>query len=237
MHMKIGDSKTLAYATPLRRATARGAAFAAPSAPDSAEVMGIPETELTPKVRSAIMNLLAEVHRLRDEINQSQRRIAYLEQLADQDTLVPVINRRAFVRELSRVMSYGNRYRVNSSVLYFDVDGMKAINDAHGHAAGDAAVAHVARTLIENVRESDVVGRLGGDEFGVILAHTDAVMAQDKAETLSAAIRATPFAWKSGLISLSVSYGAYTFDQGESADAIIEAADRAMYAHKQEGRA
>lgn len=237
--MKIGESKTVAYAAPLRRVAARGTGFAsgAQAATDSAEVLGIPETELTPKVRSAIMNLLSEVQRLRDEIHQSQRRIAYLEQLADQDTLVPVINRRAFVRELSRVMSYGNRYAVNSSVLYFDINGMKTINDAHGHAAGDAAVLHVARTLTENVRESDVVGRLGGDEFGVILSHADAAMAQDKAQMLSAAIRTSPFTWKGSAISLTVSYGAYTFDQGESADAILEAADRAMYAHKQEGRA
>ncbi|MFO0995524.1 MAG: GGDEF domain-containing protein [Alphaproteobacteria bacterium] len=231
--MKIGDNRALGYARAIGRVAARKSDREPLAAADSATVLDIPEAELTPKVRTAIMSLMAEVQRLRDEIQQSQRRIAYLEQLADEDTLVPVVNRRAFVRELSRVMSYGNRYNVSSSVLYFDVNGMKTINDLHGHAAGDAALTHVARVLSESVRESDIVGRLGGDEFGVILAHSDQPAAKEKAQALTASIERTPFEWKGQRMRLQVSFGTYTFGPGETADAVLDAADRAMYAHKQ----
>lgn len=231
--MKIGDNKALAYARAVGRSAVRRTDRESVAPADTASVLDIPEAELTPKVRTAIMSLMAEVQRLRDEVQQSQRRIAYLEQLADEDTLVPVVNRRAFVRELSRVMSYGNRYNVSSSVLYFDVNGMKSINDLHGHAAGDAALTHVARMLAESVRESDIVGRLGGDEFGVILAHSDQAAAKEKAQSLSTAIERTSFEWKGQRMRLHVSFGTYTFGPGETADAVLDAADRAMYEHKQ----
>ena len=84
---------------------------------------------------------------------------------------MPVANRRSFVRELSRMLSYAQRYGGEISVLYFDVNDMKSINDTYGHAAGDAAIGHVANLLAASIRESDVVGRLGGDEFGIILAN------------------------------------------------------------------
>ena len=231
--MKIGDNKALSYARAVGKAAARKTDRGSAAPEDSATVLDIPEVELTPKVRTAIMSLMAEVQRLRDEVQQSQRRIAYLEQLADEDTLVPVVNRHAFVRELSRVMSYGNRYGVSSSVLYFDVDGMKSINDLHGHATGDAALTHVARILLECVRESDIVGRLGGDEFGVILAHSDQAAAQEKAQSLAASIEGVPLEWKGQRLRMHVSFGTYTFGPGETADAVLDAADRAMYAHKQ----
>ena len=85
--------------------------------------------------------------------------------LADEDSLLPVINRRAFVRELSRAMSFAQRYTQPSSLAFFDVNNMKTINDELGHAAGDAALMHVAEMLLEHVRHSDVVGRLGGDQW------------------------------------------------------------------------
>ena len=91
--------------------------------------MGIPEAEFTPKVRAAIMALMEEVDRLRRELQQTPARIAYLEQLADEDSLPPIANRRAFVRELSRMMSFAERYDTPASVIYFDVNDLKVIND------------------------------------------------------------------------------------------------------------
>ncbi|MDA0703837.1 MAG: GGDEF domain-containing protein [Proteobacteria bacterium] len=236
--MKIGETKTAPYLRSLSRAAAPSAggsnqAAAMAAAADSVAVMGIPETELTPKVRAAIMGLLDEVQRLRDELRQSVKRIAYLERLADQDSLLPVINRRAFVRELSRMLSFGERYGIVSSVLYFDINGMKAINDTHGHAAGDAALAQVAELLAENIRESDVVGRLGGDEFGVILTQADIAVAHEKAASLAAAIEDAPLIWKGREVSVGVAYGAQVFGAGDNADRVLDAADRAMYQRKQ----
>ena len=127
------------------------------------------------------MALLDEVSRLRQELDLTRKRISHLERMADEDSMLPIANRRAFVRELTRLISYSERYGTAGSVLYFDLNGMKEINDRYGHPAGDEALRHFARLLVANVRDSDVVGRLGGDEFGVILAQADEAQARDKA--------------------------------------------------------
>jgi diguanylate cyclase (GGDEF)-like protein len=194
--------------------------------------MGIPEAEFTPKVRQAIMVLLSEVESLRKELRDAKQRVGFLEQLADQDTLVPVVNRRAFVRELSRTMSYARRYNVPCSVLYFDVNGLKALNDRSGHGAGDAAIAHVAETLIAHVRESDIVGRLGGDEFGVILVHVDQAAAMEKAAMLAAAVAAKPALYQGQELRVSIAFGGYQFRPDENVDQVIDSADKAMYERK-----
>jgi diguanylate cyclase (GGDEF)-like protein len=199
---------------------------------DTTTVMGIPEAELTPKVRAAIMTLMEEVDRLRRDLETSRAHLDHLERMADQDSLVPVFNRRAFVRELSRILSYSERYGSASAVLYFDINSFKRINDTYGHAAGDAALAIVAKTLIEHVRGSDVVGRLGGDEFGVILAQSDQAKATEKAEQLADSIRHTSFDWEGENIKLDVAYGIYAFKEGGDAGSAIAAADKAMYAQK-----
>lgn len=208
------------------------AAQAAVPAQDTAAVLGIPQAELTPKVRAAIVTLMREVEQLRRDLSSAQQRLVDLERLADQDALAPIPNRRAFVRELSRLISFSQRYGTPSSLIYFDINGFKAINDAYGHAAGDRALLHVANTLIDNVRESDVVGRLGGDEFGVILANADEAATAEKARSLADAIRATPVIYEGHIISVVVAYGTSTFGAGDNATEAMAAADRAMYEHK-----
>lgn len=199
---------------------------------DVATIMGVPEAELTPKVRAAIDRLMAEVQSLREDMSRAQRRIEYLEQLADRDPLAPVLNRRAFVRELTRMITFSERYGMPGSVIYFDIDGMKRINDTWSHAAGDAVLKHIAEILIDDVRASDIVGRLGGDEFGVILAQADAAAATAKAKRLAAAIGANPVVWRDQPLDLGISYGIYTFTGGEKVDEALSAADEAMYARK-----
>lgn len=196
---------------------------------DRVAFLGLSEGELSPNVRVALQALLDEVSHLRDELVQTRKRIAHLEQLADEDAMLPISNRRAFVRELTRMISYAERYNSTGSVLYFDVNGMKAINDRLGHAAGDAALAHFARLLVENVRDTDVVGRLGGDEFGVILAQADERQAQEKASVLVHIIDETPFDWKGEMLTLSCAVGIHQFLAKQSAETAITAADANMY--------
>lgn len=199
-------------------------------------MLGIPESELTPKVQGAIMRLMEEVETLRREIEQSRQRISYLEQLADQDTLAPIANRRAFVRELSRIMAFAERYGTASSLIYFDVNDLKPINDTHGHAAGDAVLMQVAETLLGNVRESDVVGRLGGDEFAVILSQADEDQAVEKAADLVRRIEGQTLDWNGTDIAIHVAHGTYTIRGDDSAQEALAAADRAMYERKMAGR-
>ena len=204
-----------------------------PAAPlDVTTIQGIPQSELTPRVRLALDVLMAEVQDLRGALSQAKKRIGYLENLADQDTLAPVLNRRAFVRELARMISFAERYETPGSVLYFDIDGMKAINDRHGHGAGDLVVRHAAETLLSRLRGSDLVGRLGGDEFGVILTQADKDAALAKAQSLAQAIQAAPVKWNGDPLDIKVSYGVYTFAGGEAVEEALDRADKAMYAHK-----
>jgi diguanylate cyclase (GGDEF)-like protein len=219
-----------------KRAAASVSTGASHQIHDSTAVMGIPEAELTPKVRAAIMALMEEVAHLREELNNNRGRIQHLERLADQDSLLPVYNRRAFVRELTRAISMTERYGAPSTVIYFDVNNMKQINDTHGHAAGDAALRHVADTLLEQVRDSDVVGRLGGDEFGVILYQIDTDVAQDKSALLAQEIAKKPVPFNDSELTIHVTSGAYTFNGVEDAGQALAEADKAMYTRKQNGR-
>src|SRR5215467_7953058 len=95
----------------------------------SASVLGIPEQEFTPRVRDAIMTLMHEVDVLRRELDQTRSRLDDLVKAADQDMLLPILNRRAFVRELSRFIGFAERYGTPSSVVYFDLNNFKHIND------------------------------------------------------------------------------------------------------------
>jgi diguanylate cyclase (GGDEF)-like protein len=210
----------------------RRARDAAPAIGDGAAAGGIAETAAAPELHKLLADLAAERDRLREELTKARTRIASLERLADEDSLTPVANRRAFVRQLTRMIAFTHRYGVPASVVYFDVNNMKQINDAHGHPAGDAALRHIANVLRENIRGSDIVGRLGGDEFGVILAQTDEPQAHHKAAALAQAIIEQPLRWGEFTIPVSAAYGVYAFSGSDDPQHAIEAADKAMYQQK-----
>lgn len=238
-HMEIRDTRAVRRIGGIgRTGTAASPSSVEPSEGprDALTVAGLTEAELTPRVRKALMELLGEVDQLRRELHDTRTRIAYLEKLVDEDPLMPVANRRAFLRELTRMMDFAERYGVAGSIIYIDVNNMKQINDAYGHNAGDAALLQVARLLIENVRNTDVVGRLGGDELGVLLVQTDLQLAEIKAATLVAVVENQPLLWQGHELPLSVAYGVYSFAGGENAGEVIDAADRAMYENKRRSR-
>jgi diguanylate cyclase (GGDEF)-like protein len=202
---------------------------------DAGSVLGIApisQEALTPELREGVARLAAERDRLRDELAKARGRIASLERLADEDPLTGVANRRAFVRQLSRTIAFTHRYGVPASVVYFDLNNMKQINDAHGHPVGDAALRHLATVLRENVRSSDIVGRLGGDEFGVILAQTEEAQAHSKAAALAKAIADAPLREGNLTFTVTAAYGVHAFSGTDDPEHAIEAADRAMYQQK-----
>jgi diguanylate cyclase (GGDEF)-like protein len=202
----------------------------------TASVLGIPESEFTPRVRDAIVTLMGEVDNLRRELAATRARLDEAEKNADQDQLLPLLNRRAFVRELTRYIAFAGRYGTPASLIYFDLNGFKAINDTHGHAGGDAVLKTFAQVLADNVRDSDCVGRLGGDEFGVLLSHADQAQAHKKADILAEKLRAAPTVWNAKTIQVSFAYGAFELKAGDDADLAMARADEAMYAHKRGGR-
>ena len=169
---------------------------------------------------------------LRREIGRLHARIAELERLADTDTLTPLANRRAFSREVERVVAQAARHATTAAVLFLDVDDLKSLNDRYGHQAGDAALLHVARLLRSEVRASDIVARVGGDEFGLVLDHLDEDAARLKAAALTEAVATSPFRHGDGSIALGLSVGLTMVRQGDNADAVLARADAAMYASK-----
>lgn len=233
--MKIGQSSAAAAVVRAKTPDKSGEkprAANGHAATDVTSIMGIPESELSPKVRAAIQMLMEEVDRLRQELSRSKQRIEHLEEEADSDALVPVANRRAFIRELSRMMSITERYGTPASLLFFDVNNMKAINDTYGHGAGDQALVHIGTTIKNQIRETDTVGRLGGDEFGAILSHTDEDRAHEKAQSLADNIFETPVKYGDQEFNVAVAWGIHTVQGGEEANFALHAADQAMYAFK-----
>ncbi len=217
-----------------RRAAAPAEQLSPASA--SAHVLGIPEDEFTPRVRDAIMTLMGEVDTLRRELHNTQRRLEEAEKSADLDHLLPLLNRRAFVRELTRHIAVAGRYGTPASLVYFDLNNFSEVNDSHGHAAGDAVLTHFAEVLIGHVRESDIVGRLGGDEFGILLTHASQDQAHRKADILAERLRASPATWNGNRLAVSFAYGAFELKAGDNADSAMARADEAMYAHKRASR-
>jgi diguanylate cyclase (GGDEF)-like protein len=235
--MKVGKGER--RGRPAKAAGTRGAAgsakvtipIIAPTTP-SASVLGIPDAEFTPCVRDAVATLMHEVERLRQEIDQTRTRLEDLARAADQDMLLPILNRRAFVREISRFIAFAERYGIPSSLLYFDLNDFKAVNDAYGHSAGDSVLRHFAELLGSQIRDSDILARIGGDEFAIILAHVTLDQASKKGESLSQSLRDHPPVWNGEVVNLSFSCGTYELRVDTSPDAAIAHADRAMYAQK-----
>lgn len=191
----------------------------------------ISDDELTPRVRELLYRQLDENQLLSSALAKMRARIEELEKLVDSDTLTPLPNRRRFVREVERVVQHGRRYGTPASwVMFVDLDGLKQINDSHGHIAGDAALIHVANILQAMVRTTDVVARIGGDEFGLLLEHIDAEAARDKAERLIEAVADQPLMLGGKNVRLSISIGLAELGADDAAETLIARADDAMYA-------
>jgi diguanylate cyclase (GGDEF)-like protein len=185
-----------------------------------------------PAARSDSMRLAAEVDRLERELADARARMAELQARADIDPLTEVLNRRGFERELKRSLAHIKRYGTSAALLYIDLDGFKAVNDSHGHGAGDAMLKAVATVLARHVRASDVVGRLGGDEFAVLLWHLTEADAQSKARLIEEAVGRTTAIHAGAALSVRASAGsALLLPLDQPAD-VLERADRAMYARK-----
>lgn len=202
---------------------------------DSAAFLGVSEVELTPDVRAALVRLLTEIDELRLEVGRLKARLNEAEDLADQDGLTPLLNRRAFLRELRRVLTFAQRYGGPASLIYFDLDGFKSVNDRFGHAVGDSVLRTVAERLSEHVRDSDILGRIGGDEFGVILVQADVSTALAKAAMLADSVQSEPAVCGEWLVPLKISYGVRQIDPDATAEQVLASADAAMYARKRAG--
>jgi diguanylate cyclase (GGDEF)-like protein len=176
--------------------------------------------------------LIREIGALRCRVAELQDRVEQLDLLAHQDALTNLPNRRGFMRELDRLVARVARYGDSAAMLFVDLDGLKLINDSFGHRAGDEALVQVANLLSHGVRRSDLVARIGGDEFGILLENTDEPNAHETATRLVNLIGSCVFAHDGETLPLSVAIGVGMITGEESPEAVMAHADREMYRRK-----
>ena len=173
-----------------------------------------------------------EIARLRGRVAQLEARCDELDQLAHHDSLVPLPNRRGFLRTLELGIARVERYGEPAGVLFVDLDGLKQVNDRHGHETGDRALVHVSAMLVSGVRSTDCVGRLGGDEFGILLDHADEQSAADTAARLVEMVAGERFEIGGAAVPLSVAIGMTMIEPGDTPACVLARADQAMYRGK-----
>lgn len=170
------------------------------------------------------------------DITQLKNAELELERQARVDGLTGVANRRYFDERLSSSLARGRRSQAPMALLYLDIDRFKAINDGHGHAAGDQVLREFARRLKSCVREGDLVARIGGDEFVVLVEGADS---RASAEAIAAKLTQRmqhPFDLPDGPVAVGTSIGLGYSRASANADRLLAAADQALYAAKQAGR-
>jgi diguanylate cyclase (GGDEF)-like protein len=176
------------------------------------------------------------VRRLRTQLAKAQARIDELQASADIDFLLDIPNRRGFERELNRSIAYIKRYHASGALIVLDVDRLKPVNDAFGHAAGDQVLKAIVAVLLRHVRSSDVIGRLGGDEFALLLWNLSETDARAKAASLEQAVDRLSFVFRGRTITAGASAGVAILGAHAEAGKALEEADSAMYVRKAQRR-
>lgn len=196
------------------------------------QMLGIPEIEMTPAVNLAVSALLEKLDDVNRELSRTKDSLSEIERLVDVDCLAPIPNRRAFMRRLSWAITMHERYAHPSTILYFDVNQFKQINDQYGHAAGDLAIRHISQLLSAAMRESDFLARIGGDEFAIIMYYASEDAARKRGAKIADKLQKTPFNFNGKPIYVSTAYGCYTVRSGDDAESSLAAADMSMYVDK-----
>lgn len=178
--------------------------------------------------------LLAFVH-----IYETMRARAYLQlqRLAQTDALTGVESRGSFQQALERSLQEAERSQLSVVLVILDVDHFKQVNDEWGHDAGDMALQHLCKSMVGRVRVTDTIGRLGGEEFGLVLRNTNLAAARPVIEALRAQISSSPLHYDSHQIKLSATFGLAEWpNDGRTADELYRCADRRLYCGKLQGR-
>lgn len=184
-------------------------------------------TKLPPEDRAVVQGAL----------ERAEKTEAELRYLADHDSLTGLLNRRRFRSELDQYVSFTARYGGRGAVMVIDIDGLKEVNDRLGHQAGDTLIRRVSEILRERVRATDLVARLSGDEFAVLMPQTDTAGALQLGEDLRSQVaEGLPLNVDFGEATISVGITMFGGSDAVAAESVLVAADQAMYQAKSEGR-
>ena len=193
------------------------------------------EKEIMEREREELKKLLLlkerEIKYLRDYIRELEKALDYYKSTSIIDELTNVYNRRYIIEALKKEKAFADRTGAKFSLALIDIDNFKAINDKYGHEVGDKVLELIAYELQSSVREADIVGRWGGDEFIIILRNTDIEKAKKVANRILENIRNI----KVNSLKVSISLGLAQY-AGESLKDLIKKADRALYKAKEKGK-
>ncbi len=204
------------------------AAAPAQAAPEPA-VQAEEPRDWSASARDLIDSLMIENERLQEQVHALGLELREAQDMADADVLTPTLNRRAFLREVGRAMADCRRYGEEACLIYVDMDGFKSINDTYGHSAGDAALTHVAELLKASTREGDAIGRMGGDEFAVLLRRADLKSSRIKAMKLEAELALGTFQYNGLYLKCGGSFGVRAYTGQATPEAWLSEADAAMF--------
>lgn len=191
-----------------------------------------PERDEDPR----IAELRVQLASMRAEVMALRMANRELERIVDRDTLTPLYNRRYFINALNDRINRFTRYGTRAVVVFVDVDGLKQVNDLHGHNGGDFALVHMARLLAVNVRTTDVAARIGGDEFALILDELGEEEARIKITALATAIRESQCDYAGTTLPVRASFGMALIQPGDRDEDVMGRADADMYAAKRTSR-
>jgi diguanylate cyclase (GGDEF)-like protein len=205
-------------------------------------LLGVANIRTSQKLDPAVTAVLEKLSGADREVVEgalakAEKTEAELRYLADHDSLTGLLNRRSFRSRLDRYVSFAARYGGLGAVMIIDIDGLKQVNDGFGHQSGDNLIRRVAEILRERVRETDLVARLSGDEFAVLMPQSDIGGALQLGEDLRAQT-AEGFSGdaEQSVATISIGIAMFGGKREASAEAVLVAADQAMYRAKEEGR-
>jgi diguanylate cyclase (GGDEF)-like protein len=181
---------------------------------------------------------LSALEKAHHELAEAKIKISELEQLATTDNLTELLNRRGFEEAFDRELDKTERGISEGGLLIMiDLDNFKAINDTHGHAAGDEALKLVGETLKQQIRRMDVAARFGGDEFVLLLSNAGRNRALDRAQGLALKLNSLVLRWQGHEIPVRASIGIKDYTKGDTQEDIFEQADATMYEAKAASKA
>lgn len=180
-----------------------------------------------------VLSDLLQVAALAEQTIAEQRaRIRFLETLSNTDELTGLLNRRGFQVELQRALDRAKRQDENGLLVLCDLDHFKAINDSCGHPAGDAVLRGTAHLLKQHTRSTDYLGRVGGDEFAILMPGTAQETAQRLVDKLRSTVNGTGIPWQGRTLPVHASFGCQNYDRNSRLEGLMFQADQALYVDK-----
>ena len=183
-----------------------------------------------------VRDLALKVASLTKELTQTQARLDYFNRIIDEDPVALVLNRQAFLREGQRACLLARRHKIPVALLYLNVDGFRHINERFGSRGGDAVLLELGQRLQTQVRNSDLVGRVGADEFGALLMHSDAAAATRKGLELAAGVASQPISFVNERVPMSITWTVQSFDGATPFGTMLDVAGAAILAQRRDAR-